>query len=140
MNPEAQKLFEEAEGLFKDNKFTEAARIYSLSIAECPTLPAYLNQGNSFFSLLQLDEAEEAFFLGLELARNEKDRWFEGIFLGNLGFVESARNDPQAALNYYLDALTIFRETGHIRDEADQLCNIGTYSVSTRTWGKRNMP
>ena len=126
MNPEAQKLFEEAEGLFEDKKFAEAARIYSLSIAECPSLPAYLNLGNSYFSLSQLDEAEEAFFYGLELARDEKDRWFEGTFLGNLGFVESARNAPQAALEYYLDALAIFRETGHIKDEADQLCSIGT--------------
>ncbi|MEK6751219.1 MAG: tetratricopeptide repeat protein, partial [Chloroflexota bacterium] len=70
-------------------------------------------------------EAVACFEIGLQIARREKNRGYEGVFLGNLGNVYSNLGEMQKAREYYEQALIIDREIGNKTGEGTELGNLG---------------
>jgi len=67
---------------------------------------------------------------GLDIARDTKNRLWEGTFLNNLGLNYAALGDIRKAIEYYEQALIIAREVGDRKGEGDTLNNLGvTYST-----------
>ncbi len=54
----------------------------------------------------------------LSLAREHKDRWGEGVWLGDLGICYSELGNIGQAIEYYEQALAISREVGDRQGEA----------------------
>jgi tetratricopeptide (TPR) repeat protein len=70
-------------------------------------------------------ERRTALEAGAEAARNIKDRYDEGAFLGNLGLAYSDLGEVEKAIAYYEQALEIAREIGHRQGEGNRLGNLG---------------
>jgi tetratricopeptide (TPR) repeat protein len=63
--------------------------------------------------------------MGLAASRQQRNRRYEGLFLGELGYIASFFGNNEASLKYRLQALDIWRELNNKREEAVTLSNIG---------------
>ncbi len=76
----------------------------------------------------QIGNAQESipyFEIGLQTAREEKDRGWESPFLGNLGNRYAELGDVHKAIDLYEDALVIAREVGDKFNQGNWLCSLG---------------
>jgi len=83
-----------------------------------------LGSANAYIGkvLIAIQYQEQA----LKLAREKKDRWNEGVYLGNLGNRYSELGYQNQAIEYYEQALIIARDTRDRRGEGSRLNNIGS--------------
>jgi tetratricopeptide (TPR) repeat protein len=67
----------------------------------------------------------ECYESALKIVKEEKDRSYEGVLLGNLGGAYAALGDARQAIEFYEQALVIDREIGDQRGEGNHLGNLG---------------
>ncbi|MFP4395611.1 MAG: tetratricopeptide repeat protein, partial [Anaerolineales bacterium] len=79
---------------------------------------AYRNIGNARQAIAYYEQA-------LAAAREQEDRWGEGVWLGNLGNAYADLGQTQRAIDFYEQALAIDREVGYRRGEGIRLGNLG---------------
>jgi tetratricopeptide (TPR) repeat protein len=79
---------------------------------------AYRNIGQARTAIIWSEKA-------LAIAREEKNRGDEGVWLGNLGLAYSDLGDTRRAITFYEQALAIAREIGDKRGEGADLGNLG---------------
>jgi hypothetical protein len=87
---EAKNSFEDALEELSKGEFMAAARDFSRSVKNVPTMSGYLNLGVSQYFCTEWLKAKDSFRSGLEIARRMKNELFEARFINNLGFLETA--------------------------------------------------
>jgi tetratricopeptide (TPR) repeat protein len=109
----AKSHFAAAEASFKESQYAEASAEYRRSIAEIPTLPAYLNLGICLRWTDKRSEARQVLTTGLQAAAGRRDATdYEANLLYNLAVVilesHPDANDLAAALDQLKRAREIF--------------------------------
>jgi len=108
----AKEYFSAAENDFAAQNYGSAAQNYANSIAEIPTLSAYLNEGLVYLDLSDRTNAETAFQKGLQLSRDQQDKGFEIGFRDNLGLIYLHEGKPKLAMETLKQALEASLQLG----------------------------
>jgi tetratricopeptide (TPR) repeat protein len=114
-----------AERHFAAKRYREAAGNFQRSIEILPTMSGYLNLGVSFMYLWEFHRAEASFLSGIQLARQEGNREFEGAFLNNLGNTYFREGKYDRALESYRSALKFYEQIGDSVAQATVFHNSG---------------
>ncbi len=122
---EAKDYFEVGERDFGRHHYRDAANNYQKSIDALPTMTAYLNLGNSLYSVSNYESTEKAYIAGLQIARKKRNKEFEGAFVGNIGTVYADQGRLKEALRSYQAALEILKQIGNPLGQANALTGIG---------------
>ncbi|MCP4701869.1 MAG: tetratricopeptide repeat protein [Gammaproteobacteria bacterium] len=83
------------------------------------------NLGTAYRNVGQIQKAMACYGEALSIARDEKNRKGEGVWLGNLGNVYADLGQTEQAIEYYQQALAIGREIGDRQGEGIDLGNLG---------------
>ena len=103
----AENYFNAAEGDFASKNYQDASKNYQKSIDILPTSSAYGNLGLSLSFFSDYANAERAFFAGLKIARERRNRRYEAAFLGNIGNAYLEQEKLDVALKYYKRAVEV---------------------------------
>ncbi len=100
-----------------------------------PTLQR-ISAGNLGTTYISIDNARRAIYYykqALAAAREQEDRWGEGVWLGNLGLAYADLGQTQRAIKVYEQALAIARDIGAQREEGYNLSRLGSCYAD---WGQ----
>ncbi|MFZ3101788.1 MAG: tetratricopeptide repeat protein [Desulfitobacteriaceae bacterium] len=113
-----------AEKLSGSKQFIEADKAYGKSADILPTMSIYLNWGNLFFISGRIAEALQHYSNGLSLAEKNKNKWFEGAFLSNIGHLYYSEGNSDESLKYFIQALPTLKDTRVSQDLVDVLLSL----------------
>ena len=82
------------------------------------------NLGSAYYRMGQVKKANSFYENALQLARDRKDRWNEGAWLGNLGLGIGDLGDKELAIKYLDQSLAIRVELKDRSGEASNLSNL----------------
>ncbi len=104
----AEQFFNQAEDLFEQTKYKEAADFYRKSIESLPTASAWLNLGVSLHMLEEYEDAENTYLKALEIAKTRASAvdLLPSIYL-DLGNVYARTGRGEEAREAYNKALAI---------------------------------
>ncbi|MBR9923350.1 MAG: tetratricopeptide repeat protein, partial [Bacteroidetes bacterium] len=77
------------------------------------------------YKVSKIDESLQLYLEALDLARENVDKEYEALILGNIGVIYSDKGELDEALKYHKSALELHRQIGYVQGEANQLGNIG---------------
>ena len=81
--------------------------------------------GLAYYAIGNVRKCIECYENALEIVKEEKDREYEGVLLGNLGLAYADLGDAHKAIEFYEQALVIAHEIGDRRGESAGLGNLG---------------
>lgn len=129
----ASELIDEADEYFKAGdrdfaawRFQEAAINYQKSLNALETMSGYLRLGNSLIYFSEFEQAKEAFFSGIGIARKRKNIRFEQLFCNSIGVCFQSLGSYGIALKWFKESLTLKQRIGYGAGLAHNYHNIGT--------------
>ena len=122
---EAWPYLDAAEHEFSARRYREAAGNLKKSIEVLPTMSGYLNLGVSQMYLWEFRQAEGNFISGVQIARRQGNKEFEGAFLLNLGNTYFREGKYERALESYRSALKFYEQLGDSASQAAVFHNSG---------------
>ena len=84
-----------------------------------------LGKGNTAYDKSDYNESIEYYEIGLKIAKDKGDKWYENVFIGSLGNVYSELGEIKKATEYYEKALAIAQEEGYKLNESNLLGGLG---------------
>ena len=103
----AKDYFNSGEHDFLSGSFKDAITNYQKSIKSLPTMSAFLNLGNSFYHLSNLEEAQNTINTGLQIAQGKENEKFQKAFFNNLGVINTEKGEYDLAIKYFNKSLEI---------------------------------
>ena len=134
---------------YKKEKHAEAIKEYENILKVCNVftterMSILLHLSNSYYSLSNYEKALLNYKALLDIAKgNDKETLIgKGNALSGIGIVHRNKGDLDKALNYYEEALKIYKEIGYKYGEAANQCNIGVVYSEKGDLGvcPRNIP
>lgn len=84
----------------------------------------YGTLGTAYLQMGELAKASASYERAIELAREQQDRWGEGVWLGNLSLCFKDQGQIERAIEIHQSARVISIEVGNRRGEASDLGNL----------------
>lgn len=127
--PNIRRPFIEAQELEKDNKYREAIKQYEACFqpetTDSQRAALHILIGNCFFSLSEIEEAEEHYREAEIIAREANNDEGFAAALSNRGIIYGIKGELDKAIYYCHQSLDIEREIGNREGEASVIGNIG---------------